>query len=59
MNQKAKQNIINILKGYLSTLRHTLKECQADENCSLKAYEDIVDKCQQTEYAIEEMENLK
>jgi len=59
MKQKVKEIIIDILNSHLSTLRISLKSCQLDKTCSLKVYEDIVDKCQQTEYAIEEMENLK
>jgi len=59
MDEKTKKIIINILGNYLSNSRQLLKDCQTDKSCNLETYEDIVDKCQQTEYAIEQMENLK
>jgi len=59
ISEKARKIILNILKSRLSKLRDSLKECQSDKNCSLKSYENIVEKCQQIEYAIDELENLK
>jgi len=56
-SEKAKKIILNILESQLSYWRSSLKKCQEDKNCNLKSYENIVDKCQQIEYAIEEMEN--
>ena len=59
IDEKARRIILNILESRLSNLRDSLKECQSDKNCSLESYENIVEKCQQIEYAIYEMENSK
>ena len=59
IDEKAKKIIINILETKLSSMRETLKKCQSDKDCNLETYENIVEKCQQIEYAIYEMENAK
>ena len=35
-----------------------LKECQSDKNCNLETYENIVDKCNELEYTIQEIKEL-
>tara|TARA_B100000287_G_C20376855_1_gene679924 strand:- start:42 stop:224 length:183 start_codon:yes stop_codon:yes gene_type:complete len=59
IDEKAKRLILNILETKLSGMREQLKACQSDKNCNLETYENIVEKCQQIEYAIYEMENDK
>lgn len=58
IDEKAKQITLNILQSRLTSLRERLKECQSDKDCSLEIYENIVDECQQIEYAIHELEKL-
>jgi len=58
IDEKAKQIVLNILQSRLSSLRDKLKVCQSDKDCSLEIYENIVEECQQIEYAINEMEKL-
>ena len=59
IEEKAKGIILNILRTRLSVMRESLKRCQSDKNCKLETYEKIVEECQQIEYAIYEMENMK
>tara|TARA_Y100000593_G_scaffold72311_1_gene132819 strand:+ start:1377 stop:1559 length:183 start_codon:yes stop_codon:yes gene_type:complete len=59
IEEKAKRIILNILNTKLSMMRESLKKCQSDKNCNLETYENIVEECQQIEYAIYEMENMK
>ncbi len=35
-----------------------LKKCQSDKNCNLETYENIVDKCKELEYTIQEIKEL-
>ena len=58
IDEKAKQIILNILQSRLSSLRDKLKVCQSDKDCPLEIYENIVEECQQIEYAIHELEKL-
>ena len=58
IDEKAKQITLNILQSRLTSLRERLKECQSDKDCSLEIYENIVEECQQIEYAIHELEKL-
>ena len=58
IDEKAKQIVLNILQSRLTSLRESLKECQSDKDCSLEIYENIVEECQQIEYAIHELEKL-
>ena len=59
IDERAKRLILNILKTKLSGMREQLKHCQSDKNCNLETYENIVEKCQEIEYAIHEIENAK
>ena len=47
-----------MLESSLEKNRKYLKKCQADKNCNLETYENIVDKCKELEYTIAEIKEL-
>ena len=50
--------VIDLLESKLKTNRERLKKCQLDKNCNLETYENIVDKCNELEYTIQEIKEL-
>jgi len=58
LSRKSTKLIINMLETELQKNRKYLKKCQSDKNCNLKTYENIVDKCKELEYTIQEIKEL-
>ena len=58
LSRKSKKLILNILESELKKNRKLLKKCQSDKNCNLETYENIVDKCNELEYTIQEIKEL-
>ena len=58
ISRKSKKLIINVFESELKKNRLLLKKCQADKNCNLETYENIVDKCNDLEYTIKEIKEL-
>jgi len=58
ISRKSAKLILNILRSELKKNRSVLKKCQADKNCDLETYENIVDKCNELEYTIKEIKEL-
>ena len=50
--------ILNILESTQKECKILLKKCQADKNCNLETYENIVDKCKELEYTIKEIKEI-
>ena len=50
--------ILDILESVQKESKSLLKKCQSDKNCNLETYENIVDKCKELEYTIQEMKEL-
>ena len=55
LSRKSIKLILNMLESDLQKNRKYLKKCQSDKNCNLKTYENIVDKCKELEYTIQEI----
>jgi hypothetical protein len=58
LSRKSIKLILNMLESDLQKNRKYLKKCQSDKNCNLKTYENIVDKCKELEYTIQEIKEL-
>ena len=58
ISRKSKKLILNILESVQKESKLLLKKCQADKNCNLETYENIVDKCNELEYTIQEIKEL-
>jgi len=58
LSRKSTKLILNMLELELQKNRKYLKKCQSDKNCNLKTYENIVDKCKELEYTIQEIKEL-
>jgi hypothetical protein len=55
---KSTKFILNMLETERHVAREYLKVCQSDKNCNLETYENIVDKCKELEYTIQEIKEL-
>jgi len=55
LSRKSIKLILNMLETELQKNRKYLKKCQSDKNCNLETYENIVDKCKDLEYTIQEI----
>ncbi len=58
LSRKSIKLIINILESVQIESRSLLKKCQSDKKCNLETYENIVDKCKELEYTIQEIKEL-
>ena len=58
ISRKSIKLILNILESVQKESKLLLKKCQADKNCNLETYENIVDKCKELEYTIKETKEL-
>ena len=58
LSRKSIKLILNILESVQKESKLLLKKCQADKNCNLETYENIVDKCKELEYTIQEIKEL-
>lgn len=58
MSRKSIKLILNILESVQKESKLLLKKCQADKNCNLETYENIVEKCKELEYTIQEIKEL-
>jgi len=58
LSRKSIKLILNMLETNLEKNRKYLKKCQSDKNCNLETYENIVDKCKELEYTIQEIKEL-
>jgi len=58
LSRKSIKLILNMLESTQKECRALLKKCQSDKNCNLKTYENIVDKCKELEYTIQEIKEL-
>tara|TARA_Y100000310_G_C20635726_1_gene791040 strand:- start:127 stop:315 length:189 start_codon:yes stop_codon:yes gene_type:complete len=58
MSRKSIKLILNILESVQKESKLLLKKCQADKNCNLETYENIVEKCKDLEYTIKEIKEL-
>ena len=58
MSRKSIKLILNILESVQKESKLLSKKCQADKNCNLETYENIVDKCNDLEYTIKEIKEL-
>ena len=58
LSKKSAKLILNILESVQKESKLLLKKCQADKNCNLETYENIVDKCNELEYTIKEIKEL-
>jgi len=55
LSRKSAKLILDILESTQKECRVLLKQCQSDKNCNLETYENIVDKCKDLEYTIQEI----
>jgi len=58
LSRKSTKLILNILESVRKESKVLLKQCQSDKNCNLETYENIVDKCKELEYTIQEIKEL-
>ena len=58
LSRKSIKLILDTMELALEKNRKYLKKCQSDKNCNLETYENIVDKCNELEYTIEEIKEL-
>jgi predicted transcriptional regulator len=58
LSRKSAKLILDILESVQKESKVLLKQCQSDKNCNLETYENIVDKCKELEYTIEEIKEL-
>jgi len=58
LSRKSAKLILNILESVQKESKSLLKKCQSDKNCNLETYENIVDKCNELEYTIQEIKEL-
>ena len=58
LSRKSIKLILNVLESVQQESKALLKKCQSDKNCNLETYENIVDKCKELEYTIQEIKEL-
>ncbi len=58
LSRKSAKLILDILESVQKESKVLLKQCQSDKNCNLETYENIVDKCKELEYTIQEIKEL-
>ena len=58
ISRKSIKLILNILESVQKESKLLLKKCQSDKDCNLETYENIVDKCNELEYTIQEIKEL-
>jgi len=58
LSRKSAKLILDVLESVQKELKVSLKQCQSDKNCNLETYENIVDKCKELEYTIQEIKEL-
>ena len=58
ISRKSIKLILNMLESVQKESKLLLKKCQSDKNCNLETYENIVDKCKELEYTIQEIKEL-
>ena len=58
MSRKSLKLILGVLESVQRESKILLKRCQKDKNCDLETYENIVDKCNELEYTIQEVKEL-
>ena len=58
LSRKSIKLILNILENVQKESKIILKKCQSDKDCNLETYENIVDKCKELEYTIQEIKEL-
>ena len=58
LSKKSAKLILNILESVQKESKLLLKKCQSDKDCNLETYENIVDKCNELEYTIQEIKEL-
>ena len=55
LSRKSAVLILDVLESVQKESKVLLKRCQKDKNCNLETYENIVDKCKELEYTIQEI----
>ena len=58
ISRKSKKLILNMLESVQKESKLLLNKCQSDKNCNLETYENLVDKCKELEYTIQEIKGL-
>ena len=58
LSRKSAKLILDVLESVQKESKVLLKQCQSDKNCNLETYENIVDKCKELEYTIQEIKEL-
>ena len=58
LSRKSIKLILSVLESTQNECRVLLKKCQTDKKCNLETYENIVDKCKELEYTIQEIKEL-
>ena len=58
LSRKSAKLILDVLESVQKESKVLLKQCQSDKNCNLETYENIVDKCNELEYTIQEIKEL-
>ena len=58
LSRKSAKLILDVLESTQKESKLLLKKCQSDKNCNLETYENIVDKCKELEYTIQEIKEL-
>tara|TARA_Y100000034_G_scaffold9503_1_gene10155 strand:+ start:396 stop:584 length:189 start_codon:yes stop_codon:yes gene_type:complete len=58
ISRKSLKLILNILESVQKESKLLLNKCQSDKNCNLETYENLVDKCKELEYTIQEIKEL-
>ncbi len=55
LSRKSAVLILDVLESVQKESKSLLKRCQKDKKCNLETYENIVDKCKDLEYTIQEI----
>jgi len=55
LSRKSAKLILNVLESVQKESKVLVKTCQKDKNCNLETYENMVDKCKDLEYTIQEI----
>ncbi|MBT4661504.1 MAG: hypothetical protein HOC18_06335 [Candidatus Marinimicrobia bacterium] len=55
LSRKSAVLILDVLESVQKESKTLIKRCQKDKNCNLETYENIVDKCKDLEYTIQEI----
>jgi len=58
ISRKSIKLILNMLESVQKESKLLLNKCQSDKNCNLETYENLVDKCKELEYTIQEIKEL-